>query len=691
MIDSRSAAAAAELRLRMANEAYFSQEKPIMIDADYDDLKIALANFYKSDPQSQPVDSVLEAVGAPIAAGARQARHLVSMLSLGNAFTSEQVENFCASLGEASLYGELKLDGLSLSLRYEGGLLVRAATRGDGMVGEDVTRRLGRVRGIARQLDGEVWGDVVEIRGEVCMHRDVFAQLNSLMTDKVFSNPRNAAAGVLRRDADMEGAVLDFYVYQVVGPDGFLFDSQSQALATLEAQGFKPAPLHTHLADAQAALEWYEMVGGQRADLPVDIDGVVYKVDRTDIAKKMGARSTAPRWAIAHKFPADKAWTRVRAIDIQIGRTGILAPVARLDPIMVGGVLVGNATLHNRAYIEGRDSVGNPIRGGADIRVGDLVEVFRAGDVIPKIGQVDLAKRPQTSVPFVFPTCCPSCGGTLLAEAVEVRCVQGPACPPQRLYAFVHALGRDALDADGVSEAALSQWIEWGWVRSLADVLDLEANHGPGSFDPLSERLGWGEVSAARAFGALRQARTTTLDRALYALGISLVGRATARDLAGVFAHWGDLVADALAGGPRMSTVPGVGPKAVAAMEAFWSNPDTHDRAMDVLAMLDISNPLFRASSQNQTSAPFSGWTVVFTGTFPGTPREVVAAQARDLGANVAGSVSQKTDVVVAGEKAGTKKAKAQSLGVAVVDPEEWLGLVAQALAGETPPKPAAR
>jgi len=351
---------------------------------------------------------------------------------------------------------------------------------------------------------------------------------------------------------------------------------------------------------------------------------------------------------------------------------------------MVGGVVVSNATLHNRAYIEGRDSSGNPIRGGVDVRVGDRVEVFRAGDVIPRIGEVDVAARPHGAVPFVFPVRCPACGERVVLESIEAWCPNGVGCGPQVLGALVHACGREALDADGVSEAALAEWLSLGWVSNLADLFALEARHGAGSPEPLAARLGWGEVSAARAFAALRRARTTTLDRLLLALGIPLVGKTTARDLAAVFATLSDLAAAARARSDALAAVPGVGPKVIDALELFWVDPRTRALWEALEGVLTVSNPLYAKAAAGP--GPLAGWTVVFTGALPGAGREAAAEEARALGASVAGSVSKKTTALIVGEGGGSKKTKAEAMGVRTLEPADWFDVVARARAGEAVP-----
>lgn len=690
-IASLEAAQAAEALLARADKAYHGGLEPVMIDADYDAWKAALRAAYAAQPSWRPSTSVLDAVGASVEPGSRTARHMIPMLSLANAFDDEDVEAFAKAVGGAALHGELKLDGLSLSLTYERGVLVRAATRGDGEVGEDVTSRLERIHGVPARLSGAPWDawPLFEIRGEVCMRRDAFARLNAALEAEgrpVLSNPRNAAAGALRRDDAHPLTRLDFFVYQAVGPEGPCFGKQSEALAACVSAGFVAAPETAALSGVEEALAWYRSIQMRRAELPVDIDGVVYKVDDAAIARSLGARSTAPRWAVAHKFPPDRVWTRVLGIDLQVGRTGMLAPVARLEPVMVGGVVVSNATLHNRAYIEGRDGQGAAIRGGADIRVGDLVEVFRAGDVIPRVGGVDLSARPAVSVPFVFPDRCPACGGEAVVESIEARCTNRFGCGPQRLAALVHACARDALDADGVSEAALAEWQAWGWVRGLADLFDLETSHGPSAPDPLEARLGWGGVSAARAFAALRKARTTTADRALFALGIPLVGKTTSRDIMARFPTFGDMVVAARTRAPSLAEVPGVGPKVLDALEAFWTDPKTCLDAQRFVDRLNLSNPLHQATQAGP--GPLSGWTLVFTGALPGAGRDEAAARARALGAQVSGAVSAKTTALVAGEGGGSKRTKAEGLGVPVLDAAAWADVVGKAEAGLAVPPP---
>ena len=685
VVDEKTALAF-EARLEEANRAYHGGLEPVLIDAEYDALKKALATAYAANPAWRPAVSVLDVVGAPVLTGTRTARHIRPLLSLSNAFVDDDVVDFVRSVGGVPLFGELKLDGLSLALLYEDGVLVRAATRGDGEVGEDVTDRLARVRGIPRTVPFGA-GRSIETRGEVCMRRDVFATLNLALVAAgraPLSNPRNAAAGTLRRDDAHPLAVLDFYAYQVVDAGGAVFSSQSAALAACAAAGFATAPEARALAGAEEALAWYAEVGRARAELPVDIDGVVYKVDDAQQAARLGARSTAPRWAVAHKFPPDRVWTRIRAIDLQVGRTGVLAPVARLEPVMVGGVVVSNATLHNRAYIEGRDSFGNPVRGGVDIRVGDRVEVFRAGDVIPRIGAVDTTARPAEALPFTFPAMCPACAGHVVLGEVEAWCPNTTGCAPQLLAALVHACARDALDADGVSEAALAEWLDWGWVGRLADLFTVEERHGAGSPDPLAARLGWGGVSASRAFAALRKARITTLDRVLLALGIPLVGKTTARDVSAMFATLDEVAEVARTRSETLASISGVGPKVIDALAEFWSDGRTRADAEALVALLTITNPLFDVARAGP--GPLAGWTVVFTGSLPGAGREAAAAEARGLGATVAGSVSKKTTALIVGEGGGSKRVKAEGLGVKALEPEEWALIVERARAGEGVP-----
>jgi DNA ligase (NAD+) len=539
------------LQIADANRAYHTEDAPEITDADYDALKRRNAAIEARFPELKRSDSPTEQVGAPLADGFAKVRHDVRMLSLENAFEvtdvadfDDRVRKYLGLSPQAPLLytAEPKIDGLSLSLRYEDGILVRAATRGDGETGENVTENARTIADIPKGLSGAP--DLLEVRGEVYMAHADFAALNARQVaagDKSFANPRNAAAGSLRQlDAAITAArPLRFFAYAWGALSAPLAETQSGAIARLASLGFQTNPL-TQLCDGpQALLDQYRRIEAQRATLGYDIDGVVYKVDDLGLQRRLGFRSSTPRWAIAHKFPAELAWTRLEAIDIQVGRTGALSPVARLTPVTVGGVVVSNATLHNEDYIAGRDSRGDPIRGGRDIRVGDWVQVYRAGDVIPKIADVDLARRPQDAIPFAFPETCPRCGSDAIREAGDSvrRCTGGLICPAQAVERLKHFVSRAAFDIEGLGAKQVEAFYEDGWVRTPADIFTLRDRYGSG-LQQLKNREGWGEKSAANLFQAIEDKRRIPLNRLIFALGIRHVGETTAGLLAMHYHGW---------------------------------------------------------------------------------------------------------------------------------------------------------
>ena len=536
-----------------ANQAYHAEDAPEIPDADYDRLKARNAAIEARFPALVRGDSPAAQVGAAPAEGFAKVRHEVPMLSLENAFSDEDIADFVASVRkflalpeDAALpvTAEPKIDGLSLALRYEGGQLVRAATRGDGAEGENVTANARKIGDIPATLTGEA-PEVIEVRGEVYMSREDFAALNARQAEaggKTFANPRNAAAGSLRQlDPSITAArPLRFFAYAWGAHSEPVAETQAEALARFAGWGLPVNPL-TQLCETTAEmLAHYRAIEAQRATLPYDIDGVVYQVNDLTLQRRLGYRSTTPRWAIAHKFPAELAWTRLEAIDIQVGRTGALSPVARLAPVTVGGVVVANATLHNEDYIAGRDAKGNPIRGGRDIRVGDWVQVYRAGDVIPKIADVDLSRRPPDASPYAFPTHCPECGSEAIREPGDAvrRCTGGLVCPAQAVERLRHFVSRAAFDIEGLGAKIIEEFHRDGWIRELADIFTLEERFGPGNLQQLKNREGWGEKSAANLFAAIRERRRIPLRRLIFALGIRHVGEAAAGLLANAYGTW---------------------------------------------------------------------------------------------------------------------------------------------------------
>ncbi|MBQ0802215.1 MAG: NAD-dependent DNA ligase LigA, partial [Sulfitobacter litoralis] len=537
--------------LSRANKAYHTQDAPDLSDAEYDRLKLRNTEIEDRFPTLKRADSPSDKVGAAPAEGFSKLRHDVPMLSLGNAFEDDDVVDFSARIRKylglppgapLAFTAEPKIDGLSLSLRYEKGDLVQAATRGDGAVGENVTANARTIGTIPTRIEGAP--DLLEVRGEVYMRHDDFDALNARQTangGKVFANPRNAAAGSLRQlDAEMTRArPLAFFAYAWGALSEPLAETQYQAIARLKGFGFDTNPLTTLCDGPQAMIAHYRKIEEQRATLGYDIDGVVYKVNDLALQDRLGFRSTTPRWAIAHKFPAELAWTRLEDITIQVGRTGALSPVARLQPVTVGGVVVSNATLHNEDYIKGLDSKGATIREGKDVRVGDWVQVYRAGDVIPKIADVDLSKRPEDADPFVYPTRCPECGSDAIREEGDAvrRCTGGLICPAQAVEKLKHFVSRGAFDIDGLGAKQVEQFHTDGWVAEPADIFTLKSRFGSG-MQQLKNRDGWGEKSADKLFQAIDDKRKIPLSRVIFALGIRHVGEAASNLIAQHYGSW---------------------------------------------------------------------------------------------------------------------------------------------------------
>ncbi|WP_416236634.1 NAD-dependent DNA ligase LigA [Yoonia sp. 72] len=680
--------------LQQANTAYHRDDAPYISDADYDALKQRNAAIEDRFPDLKRADSPSEQIGAAVADGFGKVPHAVRMLSLGNAFSDDDVADFDERVRKylgltadqpLRYTAEPKIDGLSLSLRYENGALVQAATRGDGAVGENVTANARTITDIPQQLTGAP--AVLEVRGEVYMSHDDFAALNARQAEKggkTFANPRNAAAGSLRQlDASITAArPLRFFAYAWGELSAPLAATQSGAIARLAELGFVTNPL-TATCDTPADLiAIYTKIEAQRASLGYDIDGVVYKIDDLALQQRLGFRSTTPRWAIAHKFPAELAWTTLDAIDIQVGRTGALSPVARLAPVTVGGVVVSNATLHNEDYIAGRGGDGQPIRDGRDIRVGDLVQVYRAGDVIPKIKDVDLARRPADTTPFQFPDICPDCGSPAIREPGDAvrRCTGGLICPAQAVERLKHFVSRAAFDIEGLGAKQVEQFHADGWITTPVDIFTLRARYGQG-LQQLKNREGWGAKSADNLFAAIDDKRAIPLNRLIYALGIRHVGESSAALLASHYGSWtafATAMQEAEIGqGPawdELTSIDGVGAVMATSLITTLQNPSEAASITALVAELDVQD-----APKVATDSPVSGLTIVFTGTLEKMTRAEAKARAESLGAKVAGSVSAKTDILVAGPGAGSKAAKAEALGIRTMDEDGWLALIGPA------------
>ena len=675
-----------------ANIAYHQSDAPQISDAEYDALKRRNSEIEGRFPHLKRSDSPSDQVGAPVSEGFSKVTHAVRMLSLGNAFEDqdmfdfqERIQRYLGTDHGIAYTVEPKIDGLSLSLRYEHGKLTVAATRGDGAVGENVTDNARTIQDIPHEIQNAP--DVVEVRGEVYMSHADFADLNARQSErggKTFANPRNAAAGSLRQlDANItRDRPLRFFAYAWGELSEPLAPTQQGAVARLAEFGFQTNPLTQRFDTMQAALEHYRLIEAQRATLGYDIDGVVYKVDDLSLQSRLGFRSTTPRWAIAHKFPAELAWTRLLGIDIQVGRTGALSPVARLDPVTVGGVVVSNATLHNEDYIQGRDSNGDPIRDGKDIRIGDWVQVYRAGDVIPKIADVDLSKRPADAAPFVFPDTCPECNSPAVREEGDAvrRCTGGLICPAQAVERLKHFVARKAFDIDGLGAKQIEMFFADPVlpINEPADIFTLQARDSA-NLARLNNRDGWGDKSAQNLFSAIDDKRSIGFGRLLFGLGIRHVGEAAGNLIAARYGNWAefthamdqaqDPTSDAYA---DLIAIDGVGQvMAQSLLLAFapGAERDGIDRLVAHLTIQDAEKP-------KTDGSPIAGQTLVFTGTLERMSRAEAKARAESLGAKVSGSVSAKTDLLIAGPGAGSKAKKAADLGIKTIDEDQWIDMI---------------
>ena len=677
-------------RLSAANTAYHAEDSPEISDAEYDRLKRRNLELETTFPNLKLAKSASDQVGAAPSEKFSKIKHAQRMLSLSNAFDGSDVQDFekqirsFLGLGETAhiaYTAEPKIDGLSLSLRYENGKLVQAATRGDGETGENVTQNALTISDIPHHIETDQ--ETIEVRGEVYMSHEDFSALNLAQEqkgEKTFANPRNAAAGSLRQldSAITKSRPLRFFAYAWGELSSPLAETQMRAIRTLADLGFSTNPLTLRFDDLDEMLAHYADIEAQRASLGYDIDGVVYKVDDLALQARLGFRSTTPRWAIAHKFPAETAWTRLEAIEIQVGRTGALSPVARLHPVTVGGVVVSNVTLHNEDYIVGRDSKGTLIRDGRDIREGDWVKVYRAGDVIPKVADVDLPKRPESSQPYVFPTKCPECNSAAIREDGDSvrRCTGGMICPAQAVEKLKHFVSRGAFDIEGLGAKQVEQFYQDGWIKEPADIFTLRDRFGSG-LQRLQNREGWGEKSAENLFRAIDEKRQIAFARLLFGLGIRHVGENSGKLLANHYGSWSsfrtamDRAVEDTAEWDELLGIDGVGEVMAKALVTAFQNDDESASIDRLVEHLDVQD----AEIAN-TDSPVAGKTVVFTGTLEKMTRAEAKATAEALGAKVSGSVSKKTDILIAGPGAGSKATKAAALGVETIDEDTWLELI---------------
>jgi DNA ligase (NAD+) len=667
--DQATVARAGALRAEIDehNYRYYVLDDPIISDAEYDRLLKELQALEQRHPELVTPDSPTQRVGAAPAAGFETVEHAVPMLSLANAFSREEVEEFDRRIRdrldlETIVYSaEPKLDGVAIALRYENGELKLGATRGDGRSGEDVTSNVRTIRAIPLKLRGQSVPPVLEVRGEIVMTRSGFARLNQRLAaegSKTFVNPRNAAAGSLRQldPALTAQRPLHFFCYGAATGEG-LPERHSEILETLREFGFPVSAEVATVEGVDGLLGFHERIAGRRDQLDYDIDGVVYKVDDLDQQRELGFVSRAPRWALAHKFPAQEEITRLLDIEVQVGRTGALTPVARLEPVFVGGVTVTNATLHNLDEIRRKD-----------VRPGDYVVVRRAGDVIPEVVRSIPERRAPGIEPWDMPEHCPDCDSAV--EQVEgeavARCTGGLVCPAQRRRALEHFASRGAMDIEGLGSKLIEQLVDQGLVHSPADLYRLDAETLTGL-----ERMG--SKSAANLVEALDKSKSIALGRLLFALGIREVGEVTANNLA---RHFGSIEALAAADTEALEAVPDVGPIMARHIHAFFDEP--HNR--EVIAELEAQGVRYEAEApiEDPSSLPLTGKTYVLTGSLDGMTRSEAKARLEALGAKVTSSVSKNTTAVIAGAEAGSKLAKAEALGIEVLD-EDGLLLLLQA------------
>jgi DNA ligase (NAD+) len=669
-----------ELEIEQHDKRYYQQDAPVISDAEYDALRQRYEAIERQFPELHSLTSLTRKVGAAPSGKFGKVRHAVPMLSLGNAFTEEDVQDFVDRIrrflklsdkDELIITAEPKIDGLSCSLRYEKGKLVVAATRGDGAEGEDVTANIRTIKDVPHELKGKDVPDVFEARGEVYMTKDDFLALNKRQEKEgkpLYVNPRNTAAGSLRQiDPKMTAArPLKFFAYTWGEVSKLPAGTQSDSVGAMKRWGLPVNALMKKCKSVEELLGHYRKIEQERASLGYDIDGVVYKVDRLDWQERLGFVSRSPRWAIAHKFAAEKATTVVKDIDIQVGRTGKLTPVAKLDPVTVGGVVVQNATLHNEDEIE-----------RLGVRIGDTVTIQRAGDVIPQVLGVLLDKRPKSAKPYKFPEVCPVCGSHAVREEGEVdrRCTGGLVCPAQAVQTLIHFVSRNAFDIDGLGEKQIEFFFEKGWVKEPADIFTLEKRNKKLKIEA---EEGFGATSVRNLFDAINTRRSIALNRVLFALGIRHIGETNATRLA---RHYGTMEAlreAAAAAGKgdeeafaEMNNVNGIGKIVAEAVMEFFKEKKNMKALDALLGEIEIE-PMAAVAKDS----PVSGKTVVFTGALEQMTRDEAKAMAERLGAKVAGSVSKKTDYVVAGPGAGSKLKDAQKHGVQVLSEDDWFRLI---------------
>jgi DNA ligase (NAD+) len=686
------------LEIEGHDRRYYQEDAPAITDAAYDALRKRFNAIEARFPEFVSAESPSQKVGTAPSGRFRKVRHAVPMLSLDNAFAEEDVRDFVGRIerflkladSRIDFSAEPKIDGLSMSLRYEGGELVTAATRGDGAEGEDVTANIRTLHDVPQKLKGRNVPDICEVRGEVYMTKKAFLALNERQKaagDTIFANPRNSAAGSLRQKdpAITASRPLGFFAYAWGEMSAMPEETQTGMIGWFERCGFKTNPLTRLCHSVEQLLAFHRKIEEQRAELDYDIDGVVYKVDRIDWQQRLGFVSRTPRWGIAHKFPAEQATTVLRDIEIQVGRTGSLTPVGKLEPVGVGGVIVQNVTLHNEDYIKGIGNKGEVLREGRDIRIGDTVVIQRAGDVIPQVVDVVIDKRPKGAKEFHLPRKCPCPLHTDVVreetatgeEGSRARCTGEFACPYQKIEHLKLFVSRRAFDIDGLGEKQLQYFFDEEWVKEPADIFTLQERNNRLK---LEEIEGYGETSVRNLFNAIESRRNIALERFIYALGMRHVGETTALALARGYGSWkafhdaclkvakGDEEAIA-----EMDALDQIGDTVIRSISDYFGeshNRGIVERLTKQVTILDAEKP--------KSNSKVAGKTVVFTGSLEKMTRDEAKATAERLGAKVSGSVSKKTDLVVAGPGAGSKLADAKKHGVTVISEDEWLKLIGE-------------
>jgi len=660
------------------NILYHQKDSPKIADSEYDSLKKELEGLEKKFPKLAKKDSSINKVGAAPAKEFKKIKHVLPMLSLSNCFEDKDVEDFFIRMQkflnlardkEIEVIAEPKIDGLSCSLRYEAGKLVQAATRGDGQNGEDITQNVKTIANIPHNLEGN-FPDILEVRGEVYIGRDDFLSLNKTQeknNGKIFANPRNAAAGSLRQlDSKITAArPLRFFAYALGEVSKLEAKTQDDIREALKNWGFETPEPYTICHSANEIIKHYLKIYEDRINIPYDIDGVVYKINNLEFQKRLGFISRSPRWATAHKFPAEQAETILKNIIIQVGRTGVLTPVAELEPINVGGVIVSRATLHNKDELIRKDT-----------RIGDHVIIQRAGDVIPQIVKVVLEKRKADSKEFIFPEVCPECGSSAVNEKDEVatRCTGGLICPAQAVERLKHFVSRLAFDIEGLGDKIINEFWQEDFIKTPADIFKLKTHA-----DKIKTREGWGELSVKNLLESIEAHKEILLDRFIYSLGISKIGQATAKKLGANYKTLENLIENINKcldiESPELQellSIEDVGPAVANDLISFFKEEHNQNIIKDLQAEIKIQEYVV---NENRNSL-LAGKTVVFTGKLQKLSREEAKAQAEHAGAKAAGSVSKKTDYVIAGQDAGSKLKKARDLGVIIISEDEWLAII---------------